>query len=93
MQRWIWKSLFNICCLRKKADRRPRNLLNDFELTKEKLEQTAGALKYCESPKLKAYGYKRINFISHRYFMLFRLEGELVIVDNIFMIYRTMKTK
>ena len=68
----------------KKNRQAARNLLNDFELTKEKLEQTAGALKYCESPKLKAYGYKRINFISHRYFMLFRLEGALVIVDNIF---------
>ena len=28
--------------------------------------------------------YRRINFLKHRYFMLYRLEDDLVIVDNIF---------
>lgn len=29
-------------------------------------------------------GYRRINFKSHRYFMLYRVEEDKVYVDNIF---------
>ena len=34
--------------------------------------------------KLRELGYRRINFLSHRYFMLYRIKGSLVIIDNIF---------
>ena len=29
-------------------------------------------------------GYRRINFKSHRYFMLYRVEEDKVYVDNVF---------
>jgi len=61
-----------------------RNLLNDFELTKQNLQRVAGSLKVCENPRLKELGYKRINFTTHRYFMLYRVEENKAIVDNIF---------
>ena len=32
---------------------------------------------------MKDLGYRRINFLSHRYFMLFRIEGNQVIIDSI----------
>jgi hypothetical protein len=32
----------------------------------------------------KKYGYRRINFLSHNYFMMYRLEGNVAVVDNIF---------
>lgn len=60
------------------------NFLNDFEMTKQNLARTAGSLKECENPRLKSLGYRRINFLSHRYFILYRLEGNCAIVDNIF---------
>ena len=44
----------------------------------------AGSLKDCENPKLRERGYKRINFISHRYFILYRVEGSKAIIDSIF---------
>ena len=47
-------------------------------------EQVAGSLKYCENPRLKKAGYKRISFMSHKYFMLYHIEGNRAIVDNIF---------
>lgn len=59
-------------------------MLNDFEATKISLAAVAGSIKLCDNPRLKALGYRRINFLSHRYFMLFRIEGNQVIVDNIF---------
>ena len=36
------------------------------------------------NPRLNTLGYRKIHFLSHRYFMLYRVEGNLVIVDNIF---------
>lgn len=68
----------------KRSEKAATNVLDDFELTKQSLSRTAGSLKLCDSPKLKAFGYRRINFLSHRYFMLYRLEGNTAIVDNIF---------
>ena len=68
----------------KRSEQTVTNLLNDFEVTKRSLSRTAGSLKLCDNPKLKALGYRRINFLSHRYFMLYRLEGMDAIVDNIF---------
>ena len=61
-----------------------RNLLIDFEETKERLKNVAECLKFCDNLKLRKLGYRRINFLSHRYFMLYRIENNTVFVDNIF---------
>ena len=68
----------------KKSEQAARNLLNDFEATKTSLSHVAGSLKLCDNLKLKELGYRRINFLSHRYFMLYRIENDTVYVDNIF---------
>ena len=60
------------------------NVLNDFATTKQSLAKVAGSLKLCENPNLNALGYRRINFMSHRYFMLYRIKGKTVVVDAIF---------
>lgn len=48
------------------------------------MTNVAGSLKICDNPKLRELGYHRINFLSHRYFMLYRIENDTVYVDNIF---------
>ena len=68
----------------KESEQAARNLLNDFEETKVSLSKVAGSLKLCDNSKLRELGYRRINFLSHRYFMLYRIEGDTVFVDNIF---------
>ena len=70
--------------LEKKSEQAARNLLNDLETTKISLSNVAGSLKLCDNPKLRELGYQRINFLSHRYFMLYRIENNTVYVDNIF---------
>ena len=61
-----------------------KNVLDDFENTVEKLKYVAGSLKLCENPRLKNLGYYRMNFLKHRYFMLYRIENDVVFVDDIF---------
>lgn len=70
--------------LEKKSEQAARNVLDDFEATKESLSHVAGSLKICDNPKLRALGYRRINFLSHRYFMLYRIVDNIVFIDNIF---------
>ena len=68
----------------KKNEQAARNLLNDFETTKISLSNVAGSLKLCDNSKLRELVYQRIKFLSHRYFMLYRIENDIVYVDNIF---------
>ena len=60
------------------------NILADCEATKQSLSLTAGSLKLCDNPKLRAFGYRRIPFLSHRYFMLYRIEKDAAVIDSIF---------
>jgi plasmid stabilization system protein ParE len=68
----------------KQSEQAARNVLDDFELTKASLATVAGSIKLCENPRLRELGYRKIHFISHRYFMMYRVEGKLAIVDSIF---------
>ena len=68
----------------KRSEQAATNVLNDFEATIRSLSQVAGSLKLCDNPRLKTLGYRKINFLSHRYFMLYRIEDEMVYVDIIF---------
>ena len=58
----------------KKSKQAARNLLNNFEATKPSLSNVAKSMKLCDNPKLRELGYRRINCLSHRYFMLYRVE-------------------
>ena len=60
------------------------NVLQDFENTKRSLEKIASSLKLCDNLRLRKLGYRRINFERHRYFMLYRIEEDIVFIDNIF---------
>lgn len=60
------------------------NVLNDYDATIESLKYVAGSLKLCDNPELRQLGYRRINFLNHRYFMLYRIVDDVVFVDNIF---------
>ena len=59
-----------------------KDLIN---LVQDTLKYTfAKALKYCDNPKLKELGYKRMHFLNHKYFMMLHIEDDKVIIDNIF---------
>lgn len=61
-----------------------KHLIDDFEKTKEKLSTVAASIKLCENPRLAALGYRRFNFLQMKYFMLYRMEENTVVVDDIF---------
>lgn len=74
----------NYLLFEKKNEQAASRLIDDFETAIVILKHAAESLKVCENQHLKELGYRRINFKSHRYFMLYRVEGDAVYVDNIF---------
>lgn len=70
--------------MEKESMQAAENVLNDYDATIESLKHVAGNLKLCDNPGLRQLEYRRINFLNHRYFMLFRIVDNVVFVDNIF---------
>ncbi len=70
--------------LEKKSMQAAANILNDYDATIESLKHVAGSLKLCDNSRLRQLEYRRINFLNHRYFMLYRIVDNVVFVDNIF---------
>ena len=70
--------------IEKKSTQAAENLLNDYDTTIESLKHVAESLKLCDNPRLRQLKYRRINFLNHRYFMLYRIVDNIVFVDNIF---------
>lgn len=68
----------------KKSLQAAEDVLHDYDVTIESLRYVAGSLKLCDNPRLYQLKYRRINFLHHRYFMLYRIEDDVVIIDNIF---------
>ena len=79
LERFVQYLLFE-----KKNPQAAKNLLDDFSATTNTLSYVAGSLKLCDNPRLKQLGYRRINFLNHRYFMMYRICDDKVFVDNIF---------
>lgn len=70
--------------IEKESMQAAENILNDYDATIESLQHVAGSLKLCDNPRLRQLEYRRINFLNHRYFMLYRIADNVVFVDNIF---------
>ena len=60
------------------------NVLDDFRQTRITLAHSAGAIGLPESEELQKRGLKRMNFLRHDYFLLYKVDGNLAIVTNIF---------
>ena len=66
------------------SEQAARSVIDDAEDTRLRLSHVAGSLKLCDDPKLCALGYRTIRFKRHKYFMLYRIEGDKVYVDGIY---------
>ena len=65
-------------------DQAAYNVWQDALDTRKKLSEVAGSLKFCAHPLLKKYGYHQMNFLRHRYLMLYRIEGQTAYVEAIY---------
>ena len=68
----------------KKSKQAAANVMNDYIETRNTLSQMAGSIKNPENDKLRARRLKRINFKRHNYFLLFRIDENVVTITNVF---------
>lgn len=69
--------------IEKESMQAAENVLNDYDVTIESLKCVARSLKLCDNPRLRQLEYHRINFLNHKYFMLYRIVDDVVFVDGI----------
>lgn len=67
-----------------KSQQAVKAVYNDYVEVRKTLQNIGGSLRLCEDEELAALGYHRINFKSHNYFLLYRVEGGNVYVDYMF---------
>ena len=79
--------------IEKESMQAAENVLNDYDATIESLKHVAGSLKLCDHPRLRQLEYRRINFLNHRYFMLYRVVDNKVFVDNVFHVLQDYENK
>ena len=68
----------------KMSEQAANALIEDYDETLDELEKVAGSLKLVDNQRLAKLGYRRINFIRHRYYFLYRVEGDTAIVDAMY---------
>ena len=78
------ESFIKYLIFEKESMQAAENVLNDYDATIESLKHVAGSLKLYDNPRLRQLEYRRINFLNHRYFMIYRIVDDVVFVDNIF---------
>ncbi len=59
-------------------------LLKDFENTRMYIRDNPKAFQICNNTKLQEAGYRMIRFSKHKYFLLYRIKGNIVFIDAIF---------
>ncbi len=60
------------------------SFLADLEETIDRLTFSADSLPLCENKRVALLGYRKIHLKKHRFFLLYRINGLKVIVDDIF---------
>lgn len=68
----------------KRSKQAAKNVVLDYRETRKVLENVAGSLREPESDELRKRGLKRINFLKHDYFLLYKIEGNTAYVTNMF---------
>ena len=57
-------------------------VLDDYDETINELSNIAGSLKLLEDPELS--NYRKIRFRRHNYYLLYRIQEDIVIIDRMF---------
>lgn len=77
----------------KKNPQAAAGVMDDFHKTRAMLESIAGSIKEPDSEILKSRKLKRINFREHDYFILYRIDGNTVMIMNFFHALENFETK
>ena len=61
-----------------------KSVFDDFFETAKRLSYMADVIRTPDDTKLRSLGLKRMNFLKHDYFMLFKIQEDTVMITNVF---------
>ena len=61
-----------------------KDILKDAKKTKQRLVKEASNLPLCANEELATYGYRKIMFQKHDFFMIYRIENDTVYVEGMY---------
>ena len=59
-------------------------VIDDFDYAVEQLENLADTFGYCQDERLRAMGFHKLHFKSHRYLFVYRINGDRVIIEGMY---------
>ena len=66
--------------MEKQNEQAAESLVRDYEDTVERLRNVAGSLKLIDNPRYGQAGYRKIRFLNHDYYLIYRVEGDTAII-------------
>ena len=70
--------------IRKKRNKSAAKFLNDVENAVKVLECSAESFQFCVNRRLHDSGYRKLHLKKSKYFVLYRIEDNIVYLDDIF---------
>lgn len=61
-----------------------QGVIDDFDFSVEQLENFAGTFGFCEDTRLKAMGFHKLHLKTHRYLLVYRVNGSKVIIEGMY---------
>ena len=68
----------------KKDPQAVSNVMEDFDYTVGQLKSKADVFGYCRDESLRAMGFRKLHFKSHRYLFVYRIQSDRVIIEGMY---------
>ena len=68
----------------KKNPQAVNGVIDDFDYAVEQLAKAADTFGYCQDERLKTMEFHKLHFKSHRYLVVYRINGDRVIIEGMY---------
>lgn len=79
-----YDNILNYLLNRKKNPQAISNVMEDFDYTVGQLKSKADVFGYCRDERLRAMGFRKLHFKSHRYLFVYRIQSDRVIIEGMY---------
>lgn len=79
-----YDNILNYLLNRKKNPQAVSNVMEDFDYTVGQLKSKADVFGYCRDERLRAMGFRKSHFKSHRYLFVYRIQSDRVIIEGMY---------
>ena len=79
-----YDNILNYLLNRKKNPQVVSNVMEDFDYTVGQLKSKADVFGYCRDERLRAMGFQKLHFKSHRYLFVYRIQSDRVIIEGMY---------